>query len=420
MTQSNIDTPSETVSLGSSLNRSQIAAIVVASLGYFVDIYDLILFSIVRIPSLKDLGLTEAQILDQGILLLNLQMFGMLIGGVIFGVLGDRKGRLKVLFGSILLYSVANLLNAVVTTIEAYAALRFVAGVGLAGELGAGITLVAELLPKEKRGYGTTIIATIGVSGALLAWYIADQFTWRMAYTIGGVMGLALLLLRVGVLESGLFKKCHSESVERGNFLMIFSNKSRLKKFLACIAVGVPIWYVIGILVTLSPEFAVALGAIEPVIAGRAVFYCYAGLVVGDLLSGVLSQYLKSRRKAVLIFLIAAGLGVTIYFSLRGLTAPQFYMLSFFLGLATGYWAMFVTISAEQFGTNLRATVATSTPNFVRGSLVLVSALFTLFKGPMGIVPAGALVGALCLLFSLWGHRHITETFGVDLDYSEH
>ncbi len=396
-------------------------AILVAALGYFVDIYDLILFSIVRVPSLKSLGLNEAQVTSQGLFLLNVQMAGMLIGGILFGILGDRKGRLSVLFGSIFLYSLANILNGFVQTIEQYTILRFIAGIGLAGELGAGITLVAEMMPKEKRGYGTTIISAVGISGALLAWWMASKFDWRVAYFVGGGMGFMLLFLRVGVLESGMFEslKKSSHSIKRGHFLSLFTQRSKLRRFVNGILIGSPLWYVIGILITLSPEFAKALLTVDAIDAGKSVFYSYTGLVFGDILAGLISQKLRSRKKVIFIFLVATTLAIITFFRMTGLSADQFYFMTFILGFCVGYWVLFVTVAAEQFGTNLRSTVATSTPNFVRGSLVAISLLFTSLKPSIGILSAGLYTGLITLGLSFLGLYFIDETFHKDLDYTE-
>lgn len=395
------------------------AAVLVASLGYFVDIYDLILFSIVRVPSLLALGFTGQALLDKGLLLLNLQMAGMLVGGIFFGIAGDRLGRTKVLFGSIVLYSAANLLNAAVVNLPMYAVLRFIAGVGLAGELGAGITLVSEILPKKVRGLGTTLIATIGISGALLAWFVADRFDWRIAYAVGGVMGLGLLFLRVKVLESNLFEKTKLTATNRGNIFLLIKSRTRFVKYLATVCVGIPIWYIVGILITLSPEFSLALGVKESIQAGHAIFYCYFGLMFGDALSGLISQKLQSRRQSILLFLIATASALTVFFVMRGLTAPQFYLLCFILGLCAGYWAMFVTIAAEQFGTNIRATVATTVPNFVRGSLVPLSMVFAFLKIKFGLLTAGSLVGVLSLGLAFWGYTKISESYHQDLDFHD-
>lgn len=395
------------------------AAVVVAALGYFVDIYDLILFSIVRVPSLKSLGLDGQELFDQGVRLLNMQMMGMLLGGIFWGILGDKRGRLSVLFGSIVLYSLANLANGMVASVDQYAWLRLIAGIGLAGELGAGITLVSEVLPKDKRGFGTTLVASVGICGAVLAAKVAEAFDWRTAYYIGGALGLALLVLRVSVFESSLFAAVKQQAHARGDFLALFRPFSRLKRYLACILIGVPIWYVIGILVTFSPEFARSMGVTEPVAAGTAVMYCYIGLAIGDLSSGLLSQWLRSRRKVVLIFLLLVMACVAVYLGHAGASAAGIYGICLALGFATGYWAMFVTIAAEQFGTNLRATATTSVPNFVRGSVVPLTLLFTWLKGSMGMVPAAWVVGALAVGLAFAGLSVLEETFSKDLDFIE-
>jgi MFS family permease len=391
----------------------------VAALGYFVDIYDLVLFSIVRIPSLKSFGLQGQELIDQGVFLLNMQMAGMLLGGILWGVLGDRKGRLQIMFDSILLYSLANLANGAVTSLPLYALLRFIAGVGLAGELGAGITLVSEVLHKSVRGYGTMIVASVGVSGAILANVVAKAFDWRSAFYIGGVLGLLLLVTRMRVAESGMFRQMAHVTVSRGNFLSLFTDRSRFSRYLHSILIGVPTWFVVGILITFSPEFAKALDVDGTVSAGNAVMFCYLGLVFGDLASGLLSQLLKSRRQVVLLFLLTTTAGIGWYFLASGVSTALFYAICGFLGFGSGYWAIFVTIAAEQFGTNLRATVATTVPNFVRGMVVPITMLFQLLRPQMGLTPAALTVGALCLAVALFSLSRLQETFHKDLDYFE-
>jgi putative MFS transporter len=398
------------------------AAVIVAALGYFVDIYDLILFSIVRVESLKSLGITDAKaVTDQGLFLINMQMGGMLLGGILWGVLGDKKGRLSVLFGSILLYSLANIANGFVQTIDQYAWLRLIAGIGLAGELGAGITLVSESLPKEKRGYGTMIVATIGVSGALLGYWVGNRFGWRNAYFVGGGLGLALLLLRVSVFESGMFEQQAQSDVARGNFLSLFTNPARLSKYLRILLIGVPLWFVVGILVTLAPEFGRALGLTGEVTAGLAVFWCYFGLVFGDFFSGALSQVWHSRNKALQVFLVFCAVLVGVYlFGVKGASPTAFYAVCFVLGVSVGFWALFVTVAAEQFGTNLRATVATTAPNFARGAVVGLVPAFKYLSGVLGgIVPSAAVLGGLSLLVAFWAVRTLPESYGKELDYVE-
>ncbi|GAA4466366.1 MFS transporter [Nibrella saemangeumensis] len=391
----------------------------VAALGYLVDMYDLFLFSVVRVPSLKAIGVTGDALLSDGIFLLNMQMAGMLIGGVFWGVMGDKRGRLSVLFGSILLYSLANIGNGLVNTVGQYALLRFIAGVGLAGELGAGVTLVTEVLPKEIRGYGTTIVATMGVLGAIMAYFVADLFDWRISYFIGGGLGLMLLVLRINVFESAAFVKAKEKSVDRGNLLMLFNNKTRFLKYLQCILIGLPIWFVVGILITFSPEFGQALGLSEPVVAGKAVMLAFTGQVFGDIASGFLSQYLKSRKKVILLFVLLSSVFIAVYLLAPVKDITAFYIICTLLGFANGYWALFVTIAAELFGTNLRATVATTVPNFVRGAVIPLASLFTLFKPSVGTVSSALLVGGLTLTLALVALFYLEETFKKDLDYVE-
>ncbi|WP_426058369.1 MFS transporter [Hymenobacter sp. B1770] len=398
------------------------AAVIVAALGYFVDIYDLILFSIVRVQSLKDLGIIDkAEVTNQGLFLINMQMGGMLLGGILWGILGDKRGRLSVLFGSILLYSLANLANGFVTSVEQYAWLRLIAGIGLAGELGAGITLVSESLPKEKRGYGTMVVATVGVSGAMLAYWVGEKLGWRNAYFVGGGLGLALLLLRVSVFESGMFQQVQAQTeVVRGNFLSLFTNGARFGKYLRILLIGVPLWFVVGILVTLAPEFGRELGLTGEVTAGLAVFWCYFGLVFGDFLSGALSQLWRSRNKALLVFLAFCAAMVAVYlFAIQGATPKVFYGVCFVLGMSVGFWALFVTVAAEQFGTNLRATVATTAPNFARGSVVLLVPAFKFLSAQFGFVPGAAILGGVSLLIAFWAVSTLPESYGKDLDYVE-
>ncbi|HZR80255.1 MAG TPA: MFS transporter [Candidatus Binatia bacterium] len=394
-------------------------AILVAALGYFVDIYDLILFSIVRVTSLRAIGVPEAELLDRGVLLLNMQMGGMLVGGVLWGVLGDKRGRLSVLFGSIFLYSLANLANAFVHDVPTYAALRLIAGIGLAGELGAGITLVSELMHRESRGYGTTIIATIGICGAVVAALVGEAFDWRTAYLVGGALGIALLALRIGVYESGMFEQVKQAGVARGNFLSLFARRERARRYVAVILIGVPIWYVVGILVTFSPEFGSAMAMAEPPSAGRAVMYTYIGLALGDLASGAASQVWRSRKRIVGAFLGLTVLGVAAYFTIAPSSLVAFYAVCVALGIATGYWAVFVTIASEQFGTNIRATATTTVPNFVRGAVVLLTSVFQLAKPALGVVGSGIAVGAVALAVAFASLRGLDETFGRDLDFVE-
>jgi MFS family permease len=397
-----------------------IATVLIGALGYFVDIYDLLLFSIVRTASLRDLGVAPSESLTVGLSLLSWQMWGLLLGGLVWGVLGDKRGRVSVLFGSILLYSTANIANAYVSTLGQYEFWRFVAGVGLAGELGAAITLVSETLPAKHRGYGTAVVAGVGLFGAVLAAYVGKNYSWRTAFLIGGVLGFGLLLTRVTMLESGMFARVREETVKRGDLGMLFLSPPRLFRLVRCVLIGLPIWFVVGILVTGAPEFARAFHVTGEVTGASAVQWTYLGLVMGDLGSGALSQWVGSRRKVVLGFLLLTTALVMAFLAQSGGTATQLYGLCAAMGFGIGYWAVFVTIAAEQFGTNLRATVTTSVPNFVRGSVPLLTAAFIGLKGRgLSLVASAVVVGGACLALALASLWRMEETYGRELDYLE-
>jgi len=396
-------------------------AVIVAALGYFVDIYDLLLFGIIRVKSLTSLGLDATQVRDSGEYIISIQMAGLLIGGIIWGVMGDKKGRLSVLFGSIILYSIANIANGFVQTVNQYALVRFIAGIGLAGELGAGITLVSESLPKNKRGIGTSLVSGLGLVGAVVAFFISKKFDWRICYFIGGGLGLLLLLLRVSVFESGMFKQIKGSKVSRGNFLMFFNNARRFKKYLICILIGLPTWYVIGVLVSFSKEFASKenlniSGTVDP---GEAIMYAYAAISVGGILIGLISQWLKSRKKALYIFYAITAIFMVLFFMQKDGTAAQMYFICAGLGFGTGFWAIFVTMGAEQFGTNLRATAATTIPNMVRGSLPLIIILFKSLRGSYDYVTAAWITGAIIMVITIVAASFSEETFHKDLNYVE-
>jgi predicted MFS family arabinose efflux permease len=419
----------------SSMRKLFSLPVIVAALGYFVDIYDLLLFGIVRVPSLKSFGLDDAQVSSIGTSILNWQMSGLLLGGIFWGVLGDKKGRLSVLFGSIITYSLANIACGFVHDADTYKILRFIAGIGLAGELGAGITLVSEILPKELRALGTSLVAGIGLFGAVVAYFTVEIFgDWRIAYFVGGGLGIGLLLLRVGVVESGMFKEVSKKQVNKGDFLSFFTNYERFVRYIKCIGIGLPTWFVIGILATFSNEFGQAMGITEAIKPGLSIMWCYVGLATGDLLSGVISQYLQSRKKAVFLMLVFTLIFCVVYLYVP-VSAASFYGIALAMGFGIGYWAMFVTIGAEQFGTNLRATAATTIPNMVRGSVILMTTVFAGFKtgtmmipltnSPMisvpsvGIITAGAIVGVIAFALGFYSILTIAETHGKDLDFVE-
>ena len=413
--------------------------IIVAALGYFVDIYDLVLFNVVKRESLEyiqQLNGATFDIKNTGIFLFNCQMAGMLIGGILWGVWGDKKGRISVLFGSILLYSLANIINAFTFDVPTYAIVRVIAGIGLAGELGAGITLVSETMDKEKRGYGTMIIVTFGALGAVLAalvgakgqWVAAliasmTGYTlqnWQVVYIIGGVIGLLLLLLRVGAFESGMFKDMKSHEVKKGDFLAIFNKKESLLKYFYCILIGLPVWFMIGVPVSLSQDvFAKELG-IDGIVNGTAVMFAYLGLSAGDLASGLLSQLLRSRKKVVYLYLLLSLLLLIVFvFMLKGISVQAYYFICFLVGFCSGYWAIFVSIAAEQFGTNIRSTVTNTVPNFVRGAVLPITMSFTALGAISGNLMSTLIVGLICLALAAFATFKVKETFAKDLNYFE-
>jgi putative MFS transporter len=402
-----------------SSRRSVVLVVLVAALGYFVDIFDLILFGVVRRPSLIELGVPADQLQVQGELLVNMQMIGLLIGGFLWGILGDKRGRLSVLFGSIITYSVANLLNGMVTDLTQYAVLRFVAGVGLAGELGAGITLVSEIMKREGRGWGTTIVATVGICGGVAASLIGSELHWRHAYYLGGGLGLMLLALRIGVRESGMFTRVADSGVSRGNFFSLFRDRDRAIRYVSVIAVAIPIWYVVCILIFFSSEIGRAMGMSPEPSPARALLWSYAGLAVGDLASGALSQVLASRRRSLAVFLALTVVGVALYFTVGPRSLTAFYACCAFVGVATGYWAVFVTTASEQFGTNLRATVTTTAPNLVRGAVVPMTAVYAALRPSLGVVGGALAVGAVVLVVAVIALFGLRESYGKDLDFVE-
>lgn len=393
--------------------------VIVGALGYFVDIYDLLLFGIVRKQSLADLGLTPEQVTTVGEDIISVQMFGLLIGGIIWGIMGDKKGRLSVLFGSIVLYSLANVANGMVINTTQYAIVRFIAGIGLAGELGAGITLVSELLSKEKRGIGTSLVAGIGLTGAVVAYFVSKTFDWRFCYYIGGALGLLLLLLRVSVFESGMFHETKKLNVARGNFFMFFNNGNRFRKYMRSILIGLPTWYVIGVLVTFSDQFGKEFGISESINPGKAIMFAYVGISIGDVFIGFVSNWLKSRKKALYIFYTLTALFVALFFAQKGGSAAQMYTICAGLGFATGFWAIFVTMAAEQFGTNLRATAATTVPNVVRGSLPIIILFFKWLRSNMEYTTAGLITGIVVMIIAIVAAIRSEETFGKDLNFVE-
>ncbi len=395
--------------------------VVIAALGYFVDIYDLILYNVVKKASLESIGIIGQAFKDSEHILFNWQMFGMMLGGLLWGILGDKKGRISVLFGSILMYSLANIANGLVQNMTQYIICRFIAGIGLAGELGAGITLVSETLHKDKRGIGTMIIVSFGALGAVVASQIGAKFDWQTSYFIGGGLGLALLALRAGALESGMYKNVKAATnVKRGNIFMLFKRGETTFKYINCILIGVPIWFMIAVLINLSSDFVVLTdGFPKDKMVGQAVMYAYIGLSAGDLLSGVLSQVLKSRRKVILIYMVISASVIIYYLNTPEMTIDHFRWVCFLLGFGTGYWALFVQVASESFGTNIRSTVTNTAPNFVRGLVVPITISYKYLSNTTNHQTSAFIVGGICLAISLIAVYFTKETFSKDLDYHE-
>ncbi|MEY2586916.1 MAG: hypothetical protein RLY11_765 [Bacteroidota bacterium] len=398
-------------------------AVIVAALGYFVDIYDLLLFTIVREPSLVGIHVSESEMLSVSTRIINWQMIGLLIGGIVWGIMGDKKGRLSVLFGSILLYSVANFATGYVQTVDQYAWLRFIAGIGLAGELGAGITLVSELMPKKNRGVMTSFVAGVGLFGAVFAYGIYKLTgDWRLCYKIGGLLGVVLLFLRIKVSESSIFKGMSKSEVSKGNIFMFFNNGKRFRKYLLAILIGLPTWYVIGILLNLGNRFAKELYGENKIDSGACIMYGYIGIALGDIIVGLVSQYFQSRKKALTIFYVMTFLGAVYFYSPFNNSDTSMYAVCFYLGFSTGFWAIFVTMGAEHFGTNLRATAATTIPNMVRGALPLMNLLFKDYlQGSLHytLLTSGMITGILVMAIAVVALIFTEETFHKDLDFVE-
>ena len=392
--------------------------VIVAALGYFVDLYDLVLFGVVRDESLKAIGLSGQALREAGVSLFNFQMVGFLVGGIVWGIFGDIRGRLSVLFGTIILYSAANIANGFVNDLTSYSILRLLAGIGLAGELGVGITLVSESLPIEKRTLGTMLVVVFGALGAVVAAEVGD-IGWRTAYFVGGGLGLALLVLRIGTHESDIYKNISRIKISKGTFHELFTSKERFIKYISCICIGLPVWFTIGVLIFYAKDFAAIIGVKGDVVIGKCIMYSYFGLAAGDLCCGLLSQVLKSRKKAIIIFLITSVISFAWYFLVRDISLGYFYFLCFILGAFTGYWAIFITIASEQFGTNLRATVTTTVPNFVRGAAVPITLSYVALQKNLGVLYAAVIVGAFCIALALAAIFRIKESFSKNLDYIE-
>ncbi|MFM7080130.1 MAG: MFS transporter [Bacteroidota bacterium] len=393
-------------------------AVIAAGLGFFVDAFDLFLFSIYRIPSLSELGLSGEELKTKGEMLLSIQMAGMMVGGILTGIIGDKRGRVAVLFGSILLYSAANIANAYVSDTTSYAVIRFLAGVGLAGELGAGITLVSETMTIERRGYGTILVATMGALGAVSAGLAGDLLHWRDAFLYSGIAGLLLLLLRMKSLESKMFARAAAENSSRsGSFFHLFSDKKRAFRYLGCIMMGVPIWFSVGLLITLSPELA-AEGGIDGWKMTTAFTLFQLGITTGDLSSGITSQLARTRKRTILLFMgIAVIATIWLFYGFATGGLPIWVCL--LMGFGCGYLSVFVTTIAEHFGTNLRVLVTSTVTNFMRGSVTIMIPFHLWLENHMSLWWSLVITGVLVWTLAIISTLSLRETYGRNLDFTE-
>jgi MFS transporter, putative metabolite:H+ symporter len=400
-------------------NKAIALGIIVSALGFFVDLYDIMALAAIGENSLRSIGIAEAAIKKELTYLQSMQMWGMLLGGFLWGIIGDKYGRLKVLFGSIILYSVFTLLNAFVTGINGYAACRFFAGLGLAGELGAGITLVSEQMRKEKRGLGPAIIAGFGVLGAIVAVIIGKNYDWKTVYIVGGTLGFGLLLLRLGVVESGLFTIARKSNIARGSFMVILKNKEHLKKFACILLVGMPGWFVNGVMMQLSNFISKSMGMNPLPDKGKVIIYFFIALSLGDVMGGVVSQWLKSRKKSIYIFLLLHLLMLVLFFTVAKNSVQLYYFIFAGLGLSVGFVIQLFTLAAEQFGTNIRTLVTSSGLNLVRGWVIPLAALFTWMNEGLLIIEwkSAAVIAFVVVAVSFWALSQLEETFDKDLAF---
>lgn len=402
-----------------SFSAKEVKMIILAAAGYFVDIYDLLIFSSERVESLEEIGVPVQNMKSVALMLQNYQMAGLIAGGFIFGMLADKLGRVRVLFASILLYSFANLGNAFVTTVPVFAAFRFIAGLGLAGELGIALSWISESLQRNQRTIATMIVSAIGLCGGITAAIVSSLLHWQTSYIIGGLMGLLLLGFRITVQESELYKKTKHESLQKGNLIQLFSNKSQMARFTLCVLSGAPSFIFMSIYVTLAPEFATAFNITGKISVSHAIMVYLIAFTVSDILCGLLSRMLQQRKAALLIYVMIQTLAVGFFFLVPPITSTDLYMRCVFLGFSVGYWGILITNSLEQFGTNIRATVATSTSNLIRGITIPATIVFSLVASSLGIIASGMIIGFSLIAISVISILLLEDKFENDLNFAE-
>lgn len=393
------------------------ATVIVTALGYFIDLFDYYVFLVTRQKVLTDFGFSGSQLMETGLYMVNLQFAGLLVGGVIFGVLGDKIGRKQSLLGSILLYSIATLASGMTHNIDVFAALRFIAGIGIAGEVGVGVTMVSETMDKNRRGLGVTAFIGVGLLGVVAAALMSELLHWRTCYIIGGLAGLLLLVTRIWVMEPQMFTDLN-KSVKRGSFRVLFASPDGVRRYVLCILLAVPVFFGVSIIATLSPELSIALGASPPASVSTTMIIAYTMMVIGEIVIGLLSQRLKSRKKVIALFLVLMAITLGVGFHNGALDATGYYILAGVVGFFMGYWVNFIALSAEQFGTNVRSLAANTIPNFTRGTTIAINMAFLALKDD-GVVYAASIVGFTVIVIALLALWKLPETFGKDLDYTE-
>lgn len=400
--------------------------ILVASLGYFVDAYDLIIASVVRSSAIVELGLAQvgtpehtkyAQLFEY------VQSAGILLGGIIFGVYSDKKGRKKALYYSIAIYSIANILNGLLSASvpfvgTVYCILRFICGFALAAELSIGIVMISETMKAKHRGYGTMIVVSFGILGAVLAAVLFEfiGIHWQTLYLIGGIAGVLLLIFRFSVKETNPFLDLENQESERGSWVMIFKNRRLLKILFNAILLGFPIYFFISIPIKFATDYGKELGLTIKGTIPIIVFYI--AMSVSDIIANYLCQLFENRKKVLYFYLGLCTISVFLLHFYPPTTPEQyFYLFSPLMGFASGYWALLITFTNEQIGTNIRSTYTTAVPNVVRSLFIPIQLLLTVLQPTFGTSTSVFYIGVLAVILALLGLYSLKETWGKNLKF---
>jgi MFS transporter, putative metabolite:H+ symporter len=381
--------------------------------GYFIDIFDLVLFSTLRISSFEELKITDPTYWT--VVFFNLQMTGILVGGIFWGKMADIKGRSWSFMGTILVFSIANIINGLTSSLTVYGICRFIAGFGLAGEMGSGIALICEKVPDEKRSLYLGFVSSLGCIGAVLSGWLGDIVYWRYLFIGSGFAGILLTLLRKNLLEPDLFRKTATLNIPRGQWKTLFQSPPDLIRFILLIFLGIPMWYIIGILWSFSTEMTSTIG-LNIFTSGQAILWGYVGVWMGDMLMPFVSQFLKSRIFTIQICLIMMLLGVIYLFQFQPHSLLSFQLTHIFLGFTIGYWAVYATLCGESFGTNIRALTSTSLPSLIRFSSIPMMIIYQYGRDENELnIALGMGLTVLCI--SMITTYFIKDTFQKDIDF---